>query len=170
MSNVKRLQQMDHVSNRYAGKPFLRLLDRYVLDAIVQLTDEQRQGFLRIEQKLKAVYNVSGSWQEIVRIQMDLPDTFRSAIRKLWDGYLYAANNQGVSVHPHEFAERFVDENFPEIFSHFASITRKREHADKFFCLRQQRWNRGNIFLHLVEYSHMTHVFCFANSTKCRAV
>ena len=108
---------MNRSTNRYDGKPFLRLLDSYVLDAIGQLTDGQREGLAVMEPKLNAVYNSSGSWQEMVRTQMDLPPSFPESIRKMWVGYLDAAKTQGLSVHPHEFVEQFVDENFPEVRS-----------------------------------------------------
>ncbi|RQP25422.1 hypothetical protein [Piscinibacter terrae] len=103
--------------DRYDGKPFLRLLDSYVLDAIGQLTDEQREGLAVVEPKLNALYNSQGSWQEIVRTQMDLPPSFPDRIRKVWEGFLGAAKAQGLSVDPHEFVERFVDENFLEVRS-----------------------------------------------------
>jgi hypothetical protein len=108
---------MNQPINRYDGKPFLRLLDSYVLDAIGQLSDSQREGLALLAPKLNAIYNSSCSWQEIVRIQMDLPRSFPESIRKMWVGYLGAAKNQGLSIHPHEFVERFVDENFPEALS-----------------------------------------------------
>ena len=100
--------------NRYDGKPFLRLLDSYVLEAIDQLTDEQRNGLRLIEPKLHEVYKTSGTWQEIVRTQMELPSSFPESINNVWQGYLRAAKSQGVSVNPFEFVERFVDENFPD--------------------------------------------------------
>jgi hypothetical protein len=106
---------MEPGMNRYDGKPFLRLLDSYVLDAIGQLSDEQRVGLRVMEPKLNAVYKASASWQEIVRTQMNLPPSFPESIRTVWQAYLGAAKTQGLSVHPHEFVERFVDENFPEV-------------------------------------------------------
>ncbi|WP_284620779.1 hypothetical protein [Aquabacterium humicola] len=100
--------------NRYAGKPFLRLLDSYVLDAIGQLNEEQSKALREIEPKLASLYGKTGSWQEIVRLEMNLPLSFPDSIRRIWDSFLKSARSQGVTVSPEEFVERFVDENFPE--------------------------------------------------------
>lgn len=108
---------MNRSIDRYEGKPFLRLLDSYVLDAIGQLTERQHEGLLLMEPKLQSVYKSADSWQEIVRSQMNLPASLPQAIRKMWDGYMSAARSQGLPAHPHEFVERFVDENFPEVHS-----------------------------------------------------
>lgn len=103
--------------DRYEGKPFLRLLDSYVLDAIDQLAERQRDGLVLMEPKLQSVYKSAGNWQEIVRTQMNFPPSLPQAIRKMWDGYMSAARSQGLPALPHEFVVRFVDENFPEVHS-----------------------------------------------------
>jgi hypothetical protein len=108
---------MNRSIDRYEGKPFLRLLDSYVLDAIGQLTERQREGLALMEPMLQAVYKSADSWQEIVRTQMNLPPSLPQAISKMWGGYMNAAKGQGLPAHPHEFVERFVDENFPEVHS-----------------------------------------------------
>jgi hypothetical protein len=100
--------------DRYTGKPFLRLLDSYVLDAIGQLSAQQRAGLEQVQGKLQAVYKTTGAWQDIVRQQLDLPLSFPLSVQKVWKGYLDAAHSQGISVSPGEFVQRFVDENFPE--------------------------------------------------------
>jgi hypothetical protein len=105
----------DQTMDRYDGKPFLRLLDCYVLDAIDQLTDEQRKALSLMEPKLNAAYNSLASWQELVRTQMDLPTSFPDSVRRLWAGYLGAAKDQGLSVLPGDFVEQFVHANFPEV-------------------------------------------------------
>jgi hypothetical protein len=96
---------------RYAGKPFLRLLDAYVLNAIDQLQSTQREILSRLEPKLVETYRMSGTWQEIVAAQMDLPEGFPDTIRKYWTRYLDAARAQGASPVPEEFAMSFVDQN-----------------------------------------------------------
>ena len=99
--------------NRYDGKPFLRLLDSYVLDAIGQLTAERGNALDMLQPKLETVYKINGTWQEIVRTQMALPSTFPESVRMVWHRFLSAAQARGASVDPAEFVERFVDENFP---------------------------------------------------------
>jgi hypothetical protein len=99
--------------DRYAGKPFLRLLDCYVLDAIHQLDDVQRASLQKTEPKLRAAYGVDGSWLEIVRAQMALPDSLSDTIYIQWLAYLSHAKMCGKTVEPNEFVKSFVDANFP---------------------------------------------------------
>lgn len=101
--------------NRYAGKPFLRLLECYVLNAIDQLDDTQRATLSQMEPKLAAVCNMEGSWLEIVISQMDLPETLPKQVMNFWLQYLDQAKSQGISVEPNEFAMSFVDQNFPDV-------------------------------------------------------
>ena len=105
------------MSSRYNGKPFLRLLDSYVLDAIDQLTDDQKEGLVAIQPRLEQLYGVSGTWQQIVANQMDFPESFPDDVRRIWNGYLDSAKQQALSVDPNEFVERFIGENFPDIFA-----------------------------------------------------
>ncbi len=65
--------------DRYAGKPFLRLLECYVLFAIGQLDEHQQETLQHMEPKLADVYNLSGTWLDIVSSQMAFPD-LQSAI------------------------------------------------------------------------------------------
>lgn len=102
--------------SRYDGKPFLRLLDSYVLDSIGQLESGAEAALERMQPRLAQTLGGAGSWQEIVRIQMDLPDSFPQQVRLIWEGFLAQAKRQQLSVDPHEFVERFVTENFPRVF------------------------------------------------------
>lgn len=98
--------------DRYAGKPFLRLLECYVLSAIGQLDAAQQATLQRMEPKLSSVYNISGSWLDIVRSQMDFPDTLPEKIRAIWERNLTTAQAQGFVADPNAFAMQFVDQNF----------------------------------------------------------
>lgn len=101
--------------DRYSAKPFLRLLECYVLHAIGQLEDQQRVLLQKMEPKLEHVYAMKGSWLEIVKTQMDLPETLPSQIQDIWEKYLETARQKGVAVNPDKFAAEFVDNNFPDI-------------------------------------------------------
>lgn len=101
--------------DRYSAKPFLRLLECYVLNAIGQLEDQQRNALQKMEPKLEQVYAMKGSWLEIVRVQMDFPESLPIQIQTIWEKYLVVAKQQGLSVNPNEFAMGFVDSNFPDI-------------------------------------------------------
>ena len=66
--------------DRYAGKPFLRLLECYVLSLIGQLDDGQQEKLHRMEPKLAGVYGAEGTWFEIVGAQMDFPPSMPNQI------------------------------------------------------------------------------------------
>lgn len=104
--------------NRYEGKPFLRFLDSYVLDAIGQLDTSQRAGLITLQPTLaRALGSQQGTWQEMVREQMDFPESMPGQIRLLWEKYLEHAKQQGQSVSPNEFVEVFIDQNFPDLLT-----------------------------------------------------
>ena len=106
------------VVDRYQSRPFLRLLDSYILDAIGQLGDEPRKGLETMQPRFAKIFGIDQPWQEIVRAQMELPDSLPEQIRMIWAGYLLHAQQQGQPVSPNEFVEQFVNENFGFIFDH----------------------------------------------------
>jgi hypothetical protein len=70
--------------DRYAGRPFLRLLECFVLDAIGQLDDRQRDTLRQIEPKLRETYGREGTWARIIAGEMDFPEALSSEIRTVW--------------------------------------------------------------------------------------
>ncbi|VVT20253.1 hypothetical protein [Erythrobacter sp. EC-HK427] len=102
------------MSDRYDGKPFLRLLDSYVLDAIGALDDANAAWLTASEPHLRATYGGEGSWQAIVAAQMQFPAGMQDAIRQLWESgrARFAAAGQG-EPDPVMFAITFVDQKFP---------------------------------------------------------
>ncbi|MBV8468129.1 MAG: hypothetical protein JO218_19460 [Burkholderiales bacterium] len=98
--------------SRYAAKPFLRLIECYVLDRIDQLDGKQRTTLEGMESKLRATYDTQGSWQEIVAAQMEFTDSFDSQVRAVWRGYLDHARAANTALDPNEFVMSFVDQNF----------------------------------------------------------
>ncbi|NVZ52347.1 hypothetical protein HX792_18530 [Pseudomonas sp. B6002] len=99
--------------NRYEGKPFLRLLECYVLSAIDELTDEQKTALSALEPKLHELYGVQGNWSEVVAAQMDFPESLAGKIREIWrvNSEKFAA--AGAHINAEDFAKNFVDTNFP---------------------------------------------------------
>jgi hypothetical protein len=102
------------MTDRYNGKPFLRLLDNYVLDAIGHLDPEVATALVKLEPKLRQVYGGTGGWREIVAAEMKFPEGMRGAIHELWESgrRKYLAGN-GFEPNPSEFTQFFVDKNFP---------------------------------------------------------
>lgn len=100
--------------NRYEGKPFLRLLDSYVLDAIGALDADALAGLHMLEPKLRQTYAATGSWREIVAAQMEFPEGMPGAIREVWEkGRPRFVEAHGREPDPVEFTQVFVDSNFP---------------------------------------------------------
>ena len=99
------------MQQRYAGKPFLRLLECYVLSAAGELPVADEQRLEAMTPKLREVYKRQGSWQEIVAREMELPPDLPQHIRALWTRNKQRAENSGVELTAEEFARMFVDEN-----------------------------------------------------------
>lgn len=102
------------MTDRYEGKPFLLLLDSYVLDAIGYLDAGDEATLAKVEDEVRATYGLSGTWREIVEEQMKFPDGMAEAIREVWvSGRERFAAERGHEPDPGEFVRTFVDTNFP---------------------------------------------------------
>lgn len=102
------------MTERYEGKPFLRLLECYVLDAIGGLDNKQCEALRKMEPQLRKIHGMSGSWVDIVAKLMDFDDTLPDQIRKIWKRNLDRLGKD-VVADPEEFAMQFIDQNFPDI-------------------------------------------------------
>ncbi|MGE0712682.1 MAG: hypothetical protein AB7N76_09130 [Planctomycetota bacterium] len=98
--------------DRYEGKPFLKLLESYVLRAIGELPDEQERALRAMEPKLQQVYGARGAWHELVASQMGFPDDLPATIRSIWDQGNARAAELGIPVDAVGFTRHFVDTNF----------------------------------------------------------
>ena len=116
------LYGMLNVMSRYDNNSFLRLLDCYILNAIGELDDDQREALVAIEPWLHKTFSSSGSWHEMVAAEMDFADTVPKKIRAFWLGYIEAARVQGLPAVPGEFVKSFVSQNFPHVESGGAAL------------------------------------------------
>lgn len=102
------------MSDRYEGKPFLRLVDSYVLDAIGKLDEPTAKWLVDSETYFRQTYGMTGSWQEIVAAQMQFPEGMQAAIVEVWEkGRARFIEVNGEEPEPLQFAYMFVDQNFP---------------------------------------------------------
>jgi hypothetical protein len=102
------------MTDRYDGKPFLKLVDSYVLDAIGHLDAESDASLTALEPKFHEAFNATGDWRTIVASVMQFPDGMAGAIREVWDkGKARFIEVNGHAPDPVEFAQIFVDTNFP---------------------------------------------------------
>lgn len=98
--------------SRYEGKPLLRLLECYVLDAIGQLPDRAREKLEAMSPKLEEIYGYSGIWEEVIEKVMHFPEGTKDRINERWERNTLIAKNAGEKLEPEYFARLFVDENF----------------------------------------------------------
>lgn len=102
------------MSDRYEGKPFLRLLDSYVLAAIGQLDDANSQWLSEAEPHFRATFGHDGTWQQIVAARMQFPQGMEASIAEVWHaGKIRFLAETGAAPDPVVFTHQFVDTNFP---------------------------------------------------------
>jgi len=97
---------------RYEGRPFLRLLDCFVLRAIGQLDAAQNEALSSIEPKLAEVYGQESTWFQVVADQMQFPEGIEASINDVWEAALGKAAEMNMQIDPAEFTRQFVDTNF----------------------------------------------------------
>jgi hypothetical protein len=102
------------MSDRYAQKPFLKLLESYVLDAIGHLDPATDAELTKAEPGIRKIFGASGDWRSIVVKRMQFPDGMAGAIREVWDkGSVRFVAENGQQPDPAEFARHFIDTKFP---------------------------------------------------------
>ena len=99
-------------NSRYDGKPLLRLLEFYVLNAIGELPLPEQDGLNRLAPKLQAIYGGDGQWHEAVGAAVRVPADMPQLIRDMWAKNLEIARANNVpALSAQKFSEMFVDEN-----------------------------------------------------------
>jgi hypothetical protein len=102
------------MNERYVGKPFLELVDAYVLDAIGHLHPDSDAELTAREPEFRKLFGIDASWREMVVQRMGFPEGMAGALRELW----VKGRNSYVTKHraepvPREFVQGFIDTNFP---------------------------------------------------------
>lgn len=98
---------------RYDGKPFLELLDCYVLQAIGALDSRRSDALLARAPQLQREYQTTVAWNEIVAQRMNFPPDMPARIALTWGDAQAVAIGQGLVAEPEEFTRLLVDANFP---------------------------------------------------------
>ncbi|MEO1730532.1 MAG: hypothetical protein AAFR64_07315 [Pseudomonadota bacterium] len=102
---------MDH--SRYEGKPFLKFLDCFVLDAIDELDHETCDRLTEMEPKLEATFGTTGGWRGYVSQTMQFPEDLPSRIAQIWREGSVRMREGDMEPDPIQFTHQFVDTNFP---------------------------------------------------------
>ncbi|MGQ7958872.1 hypothetical protein ACUTAF_14395 [Pseudomonas sp. SP16.1] len=105
------LRKKQTPQDRYAGKPFLKLVDSFVLKCIGELDASQEDLLQQMTPKLQKTFSHSGSWEEIVMDQLHFGAEVRSAITELWEKNQGIAKQNGTTLTPMQFVEMFVANN-----------------------------------------------------------
>lgn len=69
---------------RYDGKPMLRLLESYGLNAIGELSTDDADRMVAMTPKLRKIYRHSGERPEIIAASVGLPPEASSDIWDMW--------------------------------------------------------------------------------------
>jgi hypothetical protein len=98
---------------RYSGKPMLRLLDAYVLDALGALDDRTARSMAEMAPKTIAALNVPAStWQQAVELSMEMPPSSMAELRAKWEQYVHEALAAGVTPDVLGWTHKMVDVRF----------------------------------------------------------
>jgi len=100
--------------DRYKDRPLLRLLDCYILDVIGELPKQQKEVLEKLEPRLHEVFGSTGSWREIVEVQMGFVPSVPLGIETVWASFQENEQRLGRKPSPAEFVREFVAQNFPE--------------------------------------------------------
>ena len=99
------------LADRYDGKPFLKLIDSFVLKCIGELNDDQESLLVKMTPKFQQTFSCTGTWEEIVIDQLKFPQDIRESIQNLWNDNKAIAQKNGLALTPMHFVEMFVDNN-----------------------------------------------------------
>ena len=100
------------MSSRYDGKPFLRLLECYVLWSIGELSEKEKTALEKMTLKMQGIYNRSGEWYEVVAAEMAFSDNMHNLIAQVWQKNKANAKQSRIYLSPEHFFQIFVDKKF----------------------------------------------------------
>ncbi|MHA6722300.1 hypothetical protein [Sphingomonas sp. RS2018] len=102
------------MSERYAAKPFLELVDAWMLDAIGALPADRAAALTAREGEFATLFGERGGWRDMVVTRMNFPAGMAGAVREVWDkGRVRFVEANGHDPDSGEFVRTFVDTNFP---------------------------------------------------------
>ena len=99
---------------RYEGKPLLRLIELYVIDAIGELQPDDAANLESMSPKLQQLYDTDGDWRAAISKAMAFPDSLPETIRDMWARNREIAEQNGATLTAEDFAVMFVDSNIPQ--------------------------------------------------------
>ena len=99
------------MDRRYQNKPFLMLLEGFVLDALGALPEDMDAAAQLISTKVFG----DPSWRVQLQAQVGLPKDFGKQLLPLFKENQKIAESKGATLSPQEFAQALVEANFSEL-------------------------------------------------------
>jgi hypothetical protein len=96
---------------RYKDKPFLLMLEAYVLDAIGELPGPMEQ----LTKTVSGKFFGGGDWRKRLREEVGFDRSLNDQLKALWKENLQIAKDKGAELSPHDFAQALVEANFSQI-------------------------------------------------------
>ncbi len=96
---------------RYRDKPFLLMLESYILDAIGELPGPMEQLAKNVSGKLFG----GGDWRRRLREEVGFDTSLNDQVKQLWTENLQIAKEKAAELEPGDFAQALVEANFSEI-------------------------------------------------------
>jgi hypothetical protein len=96
---------------RYKDKPFLLMLEAYVLDAIGELPGSMEQ----LTRTVSGKFFGGGDWRKRLREEVGLDKSLNDQLKQLWKENVQIAKQKGHELAPQDFAQALVEANFSEI-------------------------------------------------------
>lgn len=108
-----RVKTSEPLSNdRYHGRPFLILLENYVLSAIGSLVPDKEVLAAAATQR---VCGGSDDWRSTLRDTLHLGDSLDESLRQMWATNQQRAQQAGLTLSPEDFARMIADQNFAHL-------------------------------------------------------
>src|SRR5687767_7461364 len=96
---------------RYKDKPFLLMLESYVLDAIGELPQHMEQLAKSVSSKLFG----GGDWRRRLREEVGFDKSLNEQLKQLWKENQQIAKEKGAELLAQDFAQVLVEANFSQI-------------------------------------------------------
>jgi hypothetical protein len=96
---------------RYKDKPFLLMLESYVMDAIGQLPPAMEQLTKSMSRKLFG----AGDWRTRLREEVGFDKSLDAQLAQLWKENQQIAKEKGATLEAQDFAQALVEANFSQI-------------------------------------------------------
>jgi hypothetical protein len=110
---------------RYKDKPFLLMLEAYVLDAIGELPSPMEQ----LTRTVSGKFFGAGDWRKRLREEVGFDKSLNDQLKQLWNENRKIAKGKGAVLTPHDFAQALVEANFSQIIEMASSDIEAEEGA-----------------------------------------